>query len=89
MRPGIKSWTAEADDKSFMQMGPIFLTGVAERLSPDDKAGKLKCIIACFQKDSVMIMQAGAGHLAISVEEDDALAVFKQVLPQIESLART
>ena len=89
MRPGVKSWTAEADDNAFMQMGPIFLTGVAERLSPDDRAGKLRCIIACFEKDSVMITQAGAGHLAISVEEDDALAVFKQLLPRIEELTQS
>ena len=89
MRPGVKSWTAEGDDNSFMQMGPIFLTGVAERLSPDDRAGKLKCIIACFEKDSVMITPVGAGHLAISVDEEDALTVFKEVLPQIQKLTHT
>ena len=89
MRPGVKSWTAEADDKAFMEMGPIFLTGVAERLSPDDRAGKLRCVITCFEKDSVMIMQVREGHLAISVEEDDALGVFKQVMPQIEKLIKT
>ena len=89
MRPGIKSYTAEKDDESFMRLGPIFLTGVAQRLSPDDRAGKLVCVIACFEKDSVMIMQVGEGHLAVSVEEDDALTVFKKVLPQLQKLTET
>jgi hypothetical protein len=86
MRPGIKSFTAEADDASFMKLGPIFLTGVASRLSPDDSAGKLECVIVCLEKDSIMIIPAGDGHLAVSVEESDALAVFKEVLPKIRKL---
>lgn len=86
MRQGVQSFTLEADDQSFMEMGPIFLTGVAQRLSPDDRAGKLECVITCFEKDSVMITSFGEGHLALSVQEDDALGVFKQIMPEIRKL---
>jgi hypothetical protein len=86
MRPGVRSYTLEADDHAFMQLGPIFLTGIAQRLSPEDRAGKLECVIACFEKDCVMVTQVGEGHLAVSVEEDDALAVFRQILPEIRKL---
>jgi hypothetical protein len=34
MRPGITSYTSDAEDRGFMQTGPIFMTGIAERLTP-------------------------------------------------------
>jgi len=88
MRPGVESFTDAADDEAFMQMGPIFLTGIAERLSPGNRAGKLEYVVACFEKTSVMITQLGDEHLAVSVEGDDALAVFKRILNEIPKLTR-
>lgn len=69
-----------------MKIGPLFMTGIAERLTPEGKAGKLECVIACFEKDCVLVAKAGNGHLAISVDRNDALAVFQEILPQVIKL---
>ena len=87
MRPGVESHTPNSEDKAFMEMGPLFLTGVAERLTPQGMAGKLECVIACFEKDCVLIAKVPDGHLALSVEAPHALSVFEEILPQILKLA--
>ena len=70
-----------------MEIGPLFMTGIAERLTPELKAGKLECVIACFEKDCVLVTRAKEGHLAISVDKDQALLVFNEILPQILKLS--
>jgi len=87
MRPGVESHTPNSEDKAFMEMGPLFLTGVAERLTPQGMAGKLECVIACFEKDCVLIAKVPDGHLALSVEAPNALSVFQEIMPQILKLA--
>ena len=69
-----------------MKIGPLFMTGIAERLTPEGKAGKLECVIACFEKDYVLIAKVGNGHLAISVDRDHALAVFQEIIPRVLKL---
>ena len=71
-----------------MEMGPLFMTGIAQRLTPEGKAGKLECVIACFEKDCVLMAQVEEGHLAISVDKEHGLAVFKEILPQLQKLGR-
>jgi hypothetical protein len=73
----------DAEDRAFMEMGPLFMTSIAERLTPEGKAGKLDCVIACFEKDCVLMAKVREGYLALSVETDDALQVFSQVRPEI------
>lgn len=86
MRPGVKSYTDNAEDRAFMKMGPLFMIGIAERLTPEGKAGKLECVIACFEKDYVLVAKAGNGHLAISVDKSHALAVFQEIMPKVLKL---
>ena len=69
-----------------MEIGPLFMTGIAERLTPQGKAGKLECVIACFEKDCVLITSVPNGHLALSVDAPDALSVFQEIMPQILKL---
>ena len=71
-----------------MEMGPLFMTSIAQRLTPEGKAGKLECVIACFEKDCVLMVQVEEGHLAISVDRDHGLTVFKEILPGIHKLGR-
>jgi hypothetical protein len=86
MRPGVESYTANSEDRDFMKIGPLFMTGIAERLTPEDKAGKLECVIACFEKDYVLVAKLGNGHLAISVDKSHALTVFQEMMPRILKL---
>jgi hypothetical protein len=86
MRPGVQSYTANSEDLAFMKIGPLFMTGIAERLTPEGKAGKLECVIACFEKDYVLMAKVGNGHLAISVDKSHALAVFQEIIPQVLKL---
>jgi hypothetical protein len=86
MREGVQSYTSNSEDRAFMEMGPLFITGIAERLTPMTKAGKLICVIACFEKDYVLMIQLEEGHLAISVDKDQALTVFDNILPQIQKM---
>ena len=86
MRTGIESYTSDATDKTFMEIGPLVMTSVAERLTPEGKAGKLECVIACFEKDYVLIAKVGNGHLAISVDRDHALVVFQKIIPRVLKL---
>lgn len=87
MRPGIESYTPDSEDKAFMEMGPLIMTSMAQRLTPEDKAGKLQCVIACFDKNCVLVAKVGEGHLALSVDRDQALIVFQEIIPQVLKLA--
>lgn len=86
MREGLVSYTPNSGDHAFMEMGPIFMTGIAERLSPAAEAGKLECLIICFEKACVLVAKVGEGHLALSVDKEEALSVFKDILPKISQL---
>jgi len=87
MRKDVESYTPDADDRAFMEMGPLFMTGLAQRLTPEGKAGGLECVIACFEKDCVLMTQIGKDHLAISVDRDQALALINEILPQLPHLS--
>lgn len=86
MRPGIESLTPEDEDRAFMETGPLFMTGLALRLTPLGKAGKLECVIACFEKDWVLMAKMRDGFLALSVDAADALLVFNEIRPRILNL---
>ena len=86
MRESVKSHTTDAEDRAFMEMGPLFITSIAERLTPETKAGRLECVIACFEKDCVLMTKIGKHYLAFSVDADQALTVFNEIKPQIAKL---
>lgn len=87
MRSGVQSLTADSEDRAFMELGPLLLTGIAERLTPKGKAGNLRCVIACFEKDCVLLINVNEGHLAVSADSADAFSVFQEILPQLTRLA--
>jgi len=86
MRPGVQSFTDDTEDRAFMELGPIFLTGVAERLTPQEKAGKLESVIACFEKGCVMLVNGEEGNLAVSADKADAFSVFTEIMPSLAKL---
>jgi hypothetical protein len=69
-----------------MEMGPLIMTSLAQRLTPEGKAGKLECVIACFEKDCVLMAKVRDGYLAISVEREQGLIVFQEIIPHILGL---
>jgi hypothetical protein len=86
MRPGVISHTSDAEDRAFMEMGPLIMSSLAERLTPQGKAGRLECVIACYEKDYVLMAKVKDGYLALSVERDQALAIFQEIIPRTVKL---
>jgi len=82
MREGVESHTSEVDDKAFMELGPLFMSGIAERLR-SKKTGGVESIVVNLEIDSVMLIKVGNGHLAISADKADANEVFLKVTPVI------
>ena len=85
MRPGVRSYTSESDDRAFMELGPHLMSGVAEKLSSTG-AGKVQSLIVNLEKDSVFLTQLDDGYLAISADRADAPNVFKEIEPKIRRL---
>lgn len=83
MRPGVVSLTSNDEDRTFMELGPLFMTELAGRLTPSEKAGIVQSVIVNLQKDSVLVMKVDEGYLAVSTEPTDAYDVFKKIAPQI------
>jgi len=86
MRQGVQSLTPDDEDRAFMQMGPLFMTGIALRLTPEHRAGKLEYVISCFEKDCVLMTKVPDGFLALSVATPDAFLVFNELRPKILNL---
>jgi hypothetical protein len=86
MRPGVKSYTSNDVDRSFMELGPLILTGVSERMSSPDSAGNVESIIINFVKDSVLLVRVKDGDLAISVDRPYAHLVFQEIESRIKTL---
>ena len=74
MRPGIASYTEEADDRAFIQVGRMFMIGLAERLTSSGKAGEVESIIVNL-KYSVLLMTVKGGHVALSADRADDVEV--------------
>jgi len=87
MRPGVVSYTSDAEDRAFMEMGPLLMTGLALRLTPNGKAGRLAYVLAYFEKDCVLMAKVEDGFLALSVDTTDALQVFHELERDILRLA--
>lgn len=81
MRPGIVSYTEEEDDKTFMEVGPLLMTSLAERLASTGGPGAVENVIVTFQRVSVLIMKVKDGHVAISAERADAVEIFLKAVP--------
>jgi predicted regulator of Ras-like GTPase activity (Roadblock/LC7/MglB family) len=86
MRPGIESYTTDAEDRAFMELGPLILSGMAGRLTSGGGAGKLQSVIVNMEKDSVLLTKVGNGYLAISANRAEALGVFQEIDSSIQNL---
>jgi hypothetical protein len=88
MRPGVASHTPEAADRSFMELGPQIMTGISERLTPSEAAGKVESVVINFEKDSVLLTKVKHGFLAISVDRVHAPQAFEEIAGSIRKLQR-
>lgn len=70
MRPGVKSLSPEDTDNSFMQLGPMLLSGVSERLVP--WAGPLEAVVSRYRKVVMIARKLGKMYLAFTINSDDA-----------------
>lgn len=86
MRPGVRSYTPNTDDRAFMELGVLLMCEMGDRLSSGEAAGKLESIIVNFTHDSVLIVDHAKGHLALSADRADALRVFEEISPLIGQL---
>jgi hypothetical protein len=86
MRPGLSSYTSDAEDRAFMEFGPIILSGVAERLTESGGAGRLRSIVVNFDKDSVLLMRFRNGYLALSADPPYAYGVFQEIDAKLQQL---
>jgi hypothetical protein len=80
MRRGVESLSPEHEDRAFMQLGPMLLTGVSERLAP--WAGGLQAVILRYAEATMIIRKFGAHHLAVTIDSED----YESVRETIESL---
>lgn len=86
MRPGVRSYTSDKDDRTFMELGVLLMCEMGDRLSSGAAAGKLDSIIVNFTHDSVLLVDHGKGHLALSADRGEALRVFEEIRPLIGQL---
>jgi len=89
MRPGVQSYTSDAEDRAFMELGPLIMSGVAERLTQTGGAGKLQSVIVNLEKDSILLMRVRGGYLATSADRADAFDVFQKIESSIQRFAQT
>jgi len=68
MRPGVESLSPEEEDREFMQLGPMLLTGVSERLAP--WAGGLEAVIVRYAKAVMIIKKFGTRYLAVTMDAE-------------------
>ena len=84
MRAGMQSLSPEDSDESFMQLGPLLLTGVCERLAP--WAGPLETVASVYEKVVLLVTRLERRYLALTVNREDA-GVLSEVTPKLRELA--
>lgn len=70
MRSGLKSLSPEETDRSFMQLGPMLLSGVCERLAP--WAGPLHELVSRYEKVAMIVTKIEKFYLAVTINSEDA-----------------
>lgn len=75
--PGIASFSPEETDRAFVQMGPLIVTGVCEKLSP--WTGRVESIVINYEKLTSLITKVAAGFLCMTVEKEDAQQTISDV----------
>ena len=83
MRPGVKSLSPEAFDEAFMQLGPLLLRGVCERLGP--WAGPLETVTSSYKKVILIVTSIGKDCLALTINREDA-GIVPQLISDLSGL---
>ncbi len=83
MRLGVKSLSPETDDQSFMQLGPMLLSGVCERLAP--WAGQLETVVGTYVKVVLIVAKLEGRYLALTIDRADA-PVIRDLIQLIKTL---
>ena len=83
MWPGVENLASNDTDRTFMQLGPLLLSGVCERLAPF--AGPLECLVSTYEKIILIVMKLERLHLALSISRADA-DVVPEVIDHLQAL---
>jgi hypothetical protein len=83
MRPGITSLSPDDTDRSFMQLGPMLLSGVCERLIP--WAGPLQAVVSRYEKVVMIVRKLNKLYLALTINSED-IGNMTQIMESIQQL---
>lgn len=83
MRPGITSLSPEDTDQSFIQLGPLLLTGVCERLAP--WAGPLETVVSTYEKVILLVTRLHKSYLAMTIGKEDG-GILSELIPKLNEL---
>ena len=84
-REGLKSLSPEDAERSFMQMGPLLVTSICERMSP--WGGPVGSIIVNYEKVTSLIMKVKDGYLALTVEKEQASQSILEITKSLQKWA--
>ena len=80
-RDGLNSYDA------FMELRFLVMWEAAEHIIPAQAGGTLENMIINLSKASVLIAAHGSGHLALSVDREEASRIFTEIIPRIKQLS--
>ena len=81
-RDGLKSFSPEEADRAFVQMGPLIVSGVCERLSP--WTGRVGSIVINYEKVTSLITKLEAGYLCLTVDKEGAQESVQEIVKSLE-----
>jgi len=81
-RQGLTSYSPEDADRAFVQMGPLIIGGVCERLSP--WTGPVGSIVINYEKVTSLIMKIKAGYLCMTIEKEDVQQSIQEIVKSLE-----
>ena len=84
MRPKVESISPQATDESFMQLGPMLLSGICERLA--SSAGPLDNVVGTFEKVTLIVKRLGNRYLAITINRSDE-SVLREIIERLQELS--
>jgi len=77
-RDGVKRISPEDADHAFMQMGPLLLVSICERLS--QWTGEVGSIVVNYEKVDCLIVKVRDGYLALALEKGQPAETISQVV---------
>ena len=81
-RDALKSFSPEDTDRAFVQMGPLIVSGVCERLSP--WTGRVGSIVINYEKVTSLITKLEAGYLCLTVDKVGAQESVQEIVKSLE-----